>query len=63
MDNMGKAIAELEEGGDNGKEKPGRFWFLEKDYQRKRQCLAAERGLYHDGLDAHTCTANCCGMR
>ena len=26
-------------------------------------CRSAELGLYHDGQDSHTCTANCCGLR
>ena len=41
--------------------KPGARWFLQRDW--KRRCRHGGRGLYHNGLDAFTCSGACCGTR
>ena len=41
--------------------KPAFPWFLQRD--RVRRCQNATLGLYHNGLDAYTCSGNCCGIR
>jgi imidazolonepropionase-like amidohydrolase len=61
MKSLDKKKEGEEEDEEAEKKDPDRFWFLRKDWNRK--CLSSERGLYHDGLDSHTCTANCCGVR
>ncbi|NNE93780.1 MAG: amidohydrolase family protein [Verrucomicrobiales bacterium] len=54
---------------DDGK-KPGLMGFLRSrgnlgtaELSSLQTCRSAERRLYHNGLDGHTCTANCCGRK
>ena len=41
--------------------KPAFPWFLQRDWARR--CRSATREIYHNGLDAYTCSGNCCGAR
>ena len=45
----------------DAKPKSERFPYLNRGWLLK--CRSTELGLYHDGGDSHTCTANCCGLR
>ena len=63
-----KRIDALEEKGEDGEEKdaangkkPAMPWFLRRD--RVQHCRNAMRGIYHNGLDAYTCSGNCCALR
>ena len=55
------------EGETTEKEKPERrvtgLAGLMQFRNRQIQCKTSERGLYHNGLDGHTCSAGCCALK